>query len=430
MSFFEYIKMAFSSLISSRTRSFLTMLGIIVGISSIVTIATLGISVKETVQNLIYYQSLNTFGVYSLRRKNADTSNASLRDRISIDMLNALEEQYPDEFKAAVSDPIGSGMLINSQDEKVTVSVNAATDGYFQCNKMNVISGRELTAEDSVRKMGTAVVADVFVRQYFHDDSSPLGKKVHISLGNERSFDVTIVGVYKTNKYDFPADTPLAEIMTDLYIPYMTASMISDSTKLYFGMVNVVGNKDLDRSLLKQHLADFFEQKFAGNKYYHTDIYDVQEDAEATDKIVSIVILIVSAIGTISLIVGGIGVMNIMLVSVTERTKEIGIRKALGATNLNIRTQFVIEAVIICIIGGFFGVSAGIFNCSMVSVLADRYAASLGEYSRYLGRITVIPPFSTVVLAVGFSCIVGILSGMYPAVRASSMNPIEALRTD
>lgn len=430
MNVLEYIKLAFQALKSNRLRSVLTMIGIIVGISSIVTIFTLGITIKDTVQNMIYYQSLNTFRVYMCGRPDVNPPRPEVADRIQYEWLPELSKEYPGEFKPSVSvfyDYANAGSV---SGEQVVTDVYGVTDGFFQCNKKTITMGRELLQSDGERGKFTAVVADVFVEQYFGSGVNPLGKIIEISIKGTRLVRLTVVGVYKTDPYDFPGARSLTDKRTEIYIPYEVLAPIAGNLRSVFSAVEIVGNKDIDREVLKEHLNEFFEKKYITRKYYYAAINDIQKDAEATDKVVSLIIAIVAGIAAVSLVVAGIGVMNIMLVSISERTKEIGIRKALGATNRNVLVQFSLEAVTLCLIGGVLGILFGIVNCNVLAAAVDRFSSSLGEYSVYIAKVVTVPAFTTVLIAIGFSCIVGLGSGLYPATKAARMNPIDALRDE
>ena len=145
---------------------------------------------------------------------------------------------------------------------------------------------------------------------------------------------------------------------------------------------------------------------------------------------INIVTVIISVIAALSLIVGGVGVMNIMLVSVTERTREIGIRKALGAKKKTIKGQFVTEAIIICLIGGIIGILVGLLNGELVAIIANKIVASQPDYADLLGNVKVSPPVGGIIISLIFSTLTGVFFGLYPASKAAKMNPIDALRYD
>ncbi|WP_376780248.1 ABC transporter permease [Corynebacterium vitaeruminis] len=168
-----------------------------------------------------------------------------------------------------------------------------------------------------------------------------------------------------------------------------------------------------DQAQFKQDLQDFLDTMYADDPDYRAKVGDFKKELESFNKIISTMSLAISAIGGISLLVGGIGVMNIMLITVTERTREIGVRKALGATRRDIRVQFVVEAIIVCMIGGLIGIALG---------------AALGMIGSTLLGTFVFPPPGGIVLSLLFSLIIGLFFGYYPAGKAARLNPIEALR--
>lgn len=430
MKAFEFLKMTFRAMSMSKTRLFLTMIGIIVGIGSIVTIKTLGSTIQETVQNMVYYQSLNTFAICVGRRENEHPPRITDQDRISLSALDSLMEQYPNAFTPASANQFISGTVLNQQNERIKFNLTAAMTGFFDCEKKKLLSGRKLTQQDNNQKKYTAMVADVFVKQYFKNGENPLGKTLHLKLDDDKSIEVVIVGTYETDQYDYEAGASLMEKQTTVLIPYRTAASFSPKVRTAFTIVNLLIDPQSDRADLLKTLNAFLTQLYAGNRNYYAYAYDIQKDAEETEKAVSIMILIVSAISAISLLIGGIGVMNIMIVSVSERTKEIGLRKSIGATSYSILMQFGCEALMICLIGGVLGVLASILNCNIASAVIGHLSSKLGEYSRYIGTVRTIPSLDGILIAVGFSCLVGISAGLYPAIRAARMNPIDALRTE
>lgn len=431
MNIIEYIKMSFFSLKQNRMRTILTMIGLIVGISSIVTISILGTTIKDTVQNMVFNQSINTFRVYMRVRPDViNLAKVTKADCIQYEWLSSLQKEYPGEFKSSVSEfydyvsaDTHSKIVVNSE-------VWGITEGFFECNKMTITEGREISTMDLEKKKYTAVVSDVFVEQYFKSGTNPLGKSIILKLENKRTMKFTVVGVYKTDPYDFPGISDIFEKITSIYIPYDTAMQLSNNIPDYLKYVHIVGSNDIDRETLRNRLNDFFEKKYINRSEWCAYIYDVQKDAEATEKVVSLIIIIVGAIAAVSLIVAGVGVMNIMLVSISERTSEIGIRKSLGANNNNILIQFSLEAIMICLMGGFTGIIFGTINCNIIAVLITKFSSSLGEYASYIGEVSKTPDFTTILIAISFSCFVGLLSGIYPAMKAAKINPIDALRKE
>ncbi|MBR2088052.1 MAG: FtsX-like permease family protein, partial [Oscillospiraceae bacterium] len=189
-------------------------------------------------------------------------------------------------------------------------------------------------------------------------------------------------------------------------------------------------NTDVDMDLQKQELQDFFDEKYAEKPGMQISVTNMQDMLGMINTVINIVTIAISGIAAISLIVGGVGVMNIMLVSITVRTKEIGVRKALGAQNNAIRMQFVIEAIMICLIGGVIGIVMGILGGLAIGWIAKTLVTQF--YSEYaeLISITIQPSILWITIAVVFSIITGVVFGYYPANKAAKMNPIDALRYD
>ena len=183
----------------------------------------------------------------------------------------------------------------------------------------------------------------------------------------------------------------------------------------------------------ESNIKSFFDEKYEQNKYWSIYIENETQILSMIDKVIGIVTIAISVIAAISLIVGGVGVMNIMLVSITERTKEIGIRKALGAQNKSIRLQFVVEAIIICLIGGIIGILTGILNGVLIGNIATYFINSMSAEDTEMMEMVVIsisPSLKAILVSVFFSMLTGVFFGYYPANKAAKMNPIYALMYD
>ena len=222
-----------------------------------------------------------------------------------------------------------------------------------------------------------------------------------------------IVGVYEYVQSQFAfgvSDNPT----TDVYIPYETARMENHTQNKGYDYFTLVTSIDTDNDTFATTVRDYFNVNFySRNDAFEVAVVSMDSMMSSLNTMISMIKLALSVIAGISLVVGGIGVMNIMLVSITERTKEIGTRKALGATNASIRLQFITESVVICVIGGIIGIFFGV-GLGMLAVKLMGYDA--------------VVSVSSIIIAVGFSMAIGIFFGYYPANKAAKLNPIDALR--
>lgn len=447
MGLIESIRLAFASLAANKMRSLLTMLGIIIGISSVITITTIGNSIQQTLKNTFAQINMNMFYCYLSSRpyeendemtedEYYDSMYLSEEDYITNDMINELLEKYPGKYKVIYSDDFGSGESVNYRNEYVKTVLIGSTDGAVEQSKLKILSGRNLTQRDNNEKKNTILVSDIFVRQYFNENENPVGKTVTFAVNGEETYDFTIVGVYEyseTKLTKFPAGTKEIDKVTQAFIPFNTAQKLKGETDSVYEFVGLLWSSDMSIEEAESNIKSFFDEKYEQNKYWSIYIENETQILSMIDKVIGIVTIAISVIAAISLIVGGVGVMNIMLVSITERTKEIGIRKALGAQNKSIRLQFVVEAIIICLIGGIIGILTGILNGVLIGNIATYFINSMSAEDTEMMEMVVIsisPSLKAILVSVFFSMLTGVFFGYYPANKAAKMNPIDALRYD
>lgn len=442
MSFLESIKTALSSIAANKMRSLLTMLGIIIGISAVITITTLGSSLTATIQNAFSVLGANYFDVYVeeewLYDEETDSwypnSEANLEDNlITTEMLDRLYTQYPDCYYNASMENVSSASTTNALKETINLRIGGIMDGYLSYNDFDLVAGRNITLRDNIEEKYSALVSDIFVRQYFKHNEEPIGKTIAVIDDNGISRDFTIVGIYQYSEiYQrlVMGDSREDDMTTDILIPYITAYSMMNREFNGFEYLTLTCNSTKQAEDLTNELRSFFEAEYADTPGISCNIYSSLEELDIISTVINVVTIVISIIAAISLLVGGVGVMNIMLVSVTERTREIGIRKALGAKSSNIRLQFVIEAITICLIGGIIGIIIGIWNGEIFGFIAKFLIQQNEEFGVLFRTIKITPSIGAILISITFSTLIGIFFGLYPASKAAKMNPIDALRYD
>lgn len=429
MTFMENLRLAWSCVRSNKMRSILTMLGIIIGISAVITISTLGSSLKETISGTYSdMMSTNQLVLFWTGGDEDDEVPVILDMKNTYDFKNAFAGQIS---SVCLNEHVGAADY-HFSDKKKTVNVVGYSEGYCETNNYDIKMGRDIEFQDSFEFRRVCVVSDNFVKYALNDMSNPIGQKIDMETPEGDIISAYIIGVYSMTKKQSSitgqAKVPEQDKITDLVIPVQYAWDILDTPEakrvndfLYFN-----GAPGVDGATLKENVITYFEsKKEAGNNYY-LYIESLEEQLKMISKVMDVITVIISIIAAISLIVGGIGVMNIMLVSVVERTKEIGIRKALGAKNKVIESQFLVESVLICAIGGIIGILLGLLNGGIIAIVAKIIVQNNEDLS-FLS-VNVSPPILMIVISFVFSTLVGIVFGLYPARRAARLSPIDALR--
>lgn len=423
----ENIRLALSGLKANKMRAFLTMLGIIIGIMAVIAIMTLGDAVTNSFTSSMQSLGANNVTV-TLQQKSDEeegftspmsfmgfgsTAYPEEKDYITDDMILALRENYGSEMLGiSLSESLGNGV---AEDGKLyaNVSVVGANEDYFLSSELTMVAGRMLTAEELMGSRKVALVSDKLVNNMFGGDSQKaVGSNIEVTLG-DNFYTYTVMGVYEyqQNPYmmNFGAEK---DITTTLYIPINTAKAAIHSTAGYQS-ITVISANGVDSEQFASRVERFLNAFYRTNRDFEVTAFSMETMVSEFASVMDTIQTAIAVIAGISLVVGGIGVMNIMLVSITERTREIGTCKALGATNGSIRMQFIIEAVIICLIGGIIGVALGIAAGSIASsALGFPTGASI----------------KSIVIALSFSMAIGIFFGYYPANKAAKMDPINALR--
>mgnify|MGYP005770241869 FL=1 len=398
-------KIAVLSLKTNKMRSCLTSLGIIIGVAAVIVMLAIGTGASTKVTKDMESMGSNLLTVRSasanqggVRQGAGSRPTLTLKDAIAINRLARGVE--------AVAPVSNQNQQIIYGNQNWSTTVYGTTGKYLGIKAYEILIGRNFTAEDIKNSTKVAIIGSTVSSELF-GDVNPVGKTLRIG-----GVPFRVIAVLKTKGSTGPFDND------DLiFIPITTAQ--KKVFGVYFpGTVNMIVVKsqtpelmeyteeDINEILIKRHNIGINQEK----DFEIRNSAEFQERLKSTVKTFSILL---GSIASVSLLVGGIGIMNIMLVSVTERTREIGIRMAIGARSSDIRKQFLIEALLLAIIGGLIGVVAGVLTSFLVTKFSDLTAE--------------ITPFS-IILSLSFSAIVGVLFGFYPAYKASLLNPIDALR--
>ncbi len=441
--FWENIKEAFTSILSNKMRSLLTMLGIIIGISSVIIITTIGGSIQSTLTATLNSLGGNTVTAYvQARYPDDDDEDAwatweypdmTESDYVTQEMIDGLVEQYPDEVKGvAAQNYLGNGKITDEADSDnyANVTMNGITPEYLDYMKLKISAGRSLTKADDVGQKRVCLIADTMAKRYF-GDKSPIGEQLSVVSSDGGIYDFSVVGVYEYNQALFgKVDTtvPEKDRVTDMMIPIQTSFKLQGSEQTGYENFNLLLTPLADIEQATSDITSYFDAIYANNEKFTVMTYNMQSDLGMINTVLNVITIAVSGIAAISLIVGGVGVMNIMLVSITERTREIGVRMALGAKRRTIKMQFVIEAIVLCLIGGIIGILLGVGVGALLGMAAGFVIQNMyAEYSSYI-ILSVHPSVQAIMLSLFFSMLTGIFFGYYPANKAAKMEVIDALR--
>ena len=425
--------MALASVRSNKMRSLLTMLGIIIGIAAVIAIVTVGNSMTGTVTDSMSGMGVSNITVSLTQKDSDDTSGTAqgvtLRrfmdstpaadDLISQEMIDDFMADFPDQVnRIELSQEVGNGTIAKYGDPNTTIrtTVSGANADSLLAKEEDtpILAGRWLDNEKDAGRY-VAVVSEKFVEQAIGgSNTDAIGKSFTLTI-NKNLYTFYITGVYEYTEDVYASmfgATDDDQIQTNVYIPLDVAKSIAGADAGYQTITVVAGN-GVDVSSFVGTVGSYFASYYTYNDTWTASASSISSLVESMTDMLSTLSLGISAIAAISLLVGGIGDMNIMMVSVTERTREIGTRKALGAPGSAIRMQFITESVILCMIGGVIGVVLGI---------------ALGAALSSVVGMTAKPSIASIVVAVGFSMAIGVFFGYYPANKAAKLNPIDALR--
>ncbi len=424
MSLGESIRLALEGIRTNKMRSFLTMLGIIIGIAAVIGILTVGQGLSGSITGAMSDVGASTVSV-SLQQRDTEEMLQQMhagnmafampeeKDLITMEMLEGLRQQHDDLIEAvAISENAGTG---RAKDGPLyaNVTVTGVNEEYFTVSEAELLAGRRMTQEDDDGRRMVCMVSDKLVNNLFGGRmEEALGGQITVETGTH-TWKLRVIGIYEYEVSAFGLSMASdKDVNTTVYIPLSTAKELINSPE-GFSSFNILSRPEADSTVTAREVQDYLSRYYRRNEDYSVMAISMESVIEIVDDMMDTLSIAISVIAAISLLVGGIGVMNIMLVSVTERTREIGTRKALGATNRDIRIQFVVESMILCVIGGILGILLG---------------GAMGYVGSSLLDAPALPGVGHISLAVGFSLAVGVFFGYYPANKAARMDPIEALR--
>lgn len=394
--FFDAFKMALLSMASQRLRTFLTMLGIIIGIASVVSVVALGEGSRQKILADINAMGTSTLDIYA-GSGFGDRNAARITTLRSTD-ADALKQQ---SYIHSATPNLSTNAYFRVGNQALTGTINGVGEQFFAVRGYTLYQGQAFNQNAILNSAQEAVIDENTSNRLFANQN-PIGQIMHAG-----SLPVRIIGIVKRDQQGYGSNENL-----NIWLPYTTVmNRITGQTSLRSITVRVKDNVDM--SVAEHAVTQLLLQRHGSKDFFIFNTDSIRQMVESTTATMT---LLVSMIALISLVVGGIGVMNIMLVSVTERTKEIGVRMAVGARSSDILQQFLIEAILVCLIGG----SLGILLSLLIGVI---FAYFVADFPMHFSMAAIIAAFSC-------SSLIGILFGFFPARRAANLDPIHALERE
>jgi putative ABC transport system permease protein len=408
MGLWNTIRIALVALRLNKMRSFLTMLGIIIGISSVIVMVSVSSGSKAEIERVIDMMGSNMLtvrsGAQAFGRRGGSGSAAPLTEK----NITALRRQL--DFIDGISGSVDATVPVVYGNRNWTTSVTGIHSDYIEVRQWVIEDGRGFTDRE-VRTGGKVAIVGQDIIEHLFDGGSPLGERIRI-----KNVPFTIIGTLQSK-----GESMFGRSYDDIiFVPISTARMrvsgrSSRGVPDQVGRIYLTVDTTYDIKLAEEEIKEVMreQRKIGPGADDDFSVANFSEFIRARNETSATLGLLLAATAAIALVVGGIGIMNIMLVSVTERTREIGLRLAVGASQGDILMQFLVEAVTLCLIGSFFGVAIGV---------------GAGELIASLSEIPVRLNIPIIFIAIGSAAFVGIFFGFYPARKASRLNPIDALR--
>ena len=403
MLFKESVRIALNALTANKLRSILTMLGIIIGVGAVIAMVSVGLGVKQNITNSIASLGSNMLIVMP-GSSNTGGVRSAAGSRTTLKYEDAVAIKSKIKNIDYVSPTVQRSFQVVNGNQNWNTTVYGVTPEYMSIRSLAVSAGSFISLSDLTKRHRVAVIGTT-VASNLYGSKNPVGLNIRV---NNQPYKV--IGVLESK-----GQSSMGQDQDDIVIIPLTTAMERLLGITYVQSVNVQVTSQDKMNLVQEDIEALMRQRhrITGGKEDDFNVRNMTSLMETVSETTSMLTLFLGSVAAISLLVGGIGIMNIMMVSVTERTREIGIRKALGATFKAIMTQFLIESVVIGVIGGLIGIAFGCFASVMIA--------------KFGGFNTVIT-MSPILLSFSFSVGIGLFFGIYPARKAALLNPIEALR--
>ena len=404
MMYGETVRVALNALRANKLRSVLTMLGIVIGVGAVITMDGIGRGAQKAIKDRISALGTTLLTVQPGQIQNRGVGSASDRAKLTMSDAQALEENG--EYIGAVQPEMSGNFQVQYLGKNASTSVVGTSSNYLEVRKYELSAGRMFTTQEDQAKQRLVVLGQAVLDNLgITDPNSIVGEPIRL-----RGIQFTVVGVLKskgqTSAFQNPDDQVLIPLNTARFRVIGSDRIRSISVLAPTEEKIPLTMADIQKILRREH-------KTAREKDDDFQIRNQADFLNTAAETSAVFSSLLAGVAAVSLVVGGIGIMNIMLVSVTERTREIGVRKALGATARNILFQFLIEAVVLCLLGGMIGIALGTGGAIVLSRVNNWNTATSS---------------SSILLAFGFSALVGVVFGVWPARRAAKLDPITALR--